>query len=44
MAGLSSGVFGFVCLVVVTEQKTADELQEHAEDLFRRVQQLKEHL
>ncbi|HEV1998828.1 MAG TPA: peptide chain release factor 2 [Candidatus Dormibacteraeota bacterium] len=28
----------------MTEQKTADELQEHAEDLFRRVQQLKEHL
>ncbi|MGI8609540.1 MAG: peptide chain release factor 2 [Candidatus Dormibacteria bacterium] len=28
----------------MTEQKTADELQAHAEDLFRRVQQLKEHL
>jgi len=28
----------------LTEQKTADELQAHAEDLFRRVQQLKEHL
>ncbi|MFN2465847.1 MAG: peptide chain release factor 2 [Candidatus Dormibacteria bacterium] len=28
----------------MTEQKSADELQAHAEDLFRRVQQLKEHL
>ncbi len=44
MAGVPARLRGYVCLAVVSEEQTPDELREHAEDLFRRVQQLKEHL